>query len=168
MTDWHLLLTDLQVCSCWHSNACAQFVLPSVLLQPLPMDVPLLVPVAAAAPWLWRRISHTSSVSWCSLCSYHYCCCCCCCRCRLCLHCSHNVSSGPNICDKFRDIPLQAADFPGVDFSLMRHTTDKMWEALGARMAHDGGCYSVGEEETATEQRALEFYRWLMTRSARR
>jgi hypothetical protein len=75
---------------------------------------------------------------------------------------------GPNICDKFRDIPLQAADFPAVDFSLMHHTTDKVWEAVGAKQAHDGGCYSVGEAETAAEQRALEFYRWIMTRQVLR
>jgi hypothetical protein len=75
-----------------------------------------------------------------------------------------HIPPGPNVCDKFRDIPLQAAEFPGVDFSLLTHTTDEAWAALGSAAAHDGGCYSVGEEETATEQRALEFYRWLMTR----
>ncbi|KAF6262965.1 histidine phosphatase superfamily [Scenedesmus sp. NREL 46B-D3] len=63
---------------------------------------------------------------------------------------------GPNICDSFRDIPLQAADFPGVDFSLVRNPTDKVWAALHDAPARDGGCYSSGEEEAATEQRALE------------
>lgn len=68
------------------------------------------------------------------------------------------------MCDKFRDIALQEADFPGVDFSLIQHKTDKAWERVSGAAAHDGGCYLIGEEEVATEQRAVAFYKWLMSR----
>lgn len=60
----------------------------------------------------------------------------------------------------------QAADFPGVDFSLMQHSTDEMWEALHAATCQDGGCYLSGEEERHCEQRALDFYAWLLDRCA--
>lgn len=68
------------------------------------------------------------------------------------------------MCDKFRDINLQMADFPGVNFSAMQHSTDEAWEALHAAECHDAGCYKTGEEESACERRALEFYAWLMSR----
>jgi hypothetical protein len=72
------------------------------------------------------------------------------------------------VCDKFRDIPVQAADFPGVDFSMIKHQRDVEWERLHAAICHDGGCYLTGEEETATEHRALDFYKWLMSRPEQR
>lgn len=71
---------------------------------------------------------------------------------------------GPNVCDKFRDIHLQAADFPGVDFSLVTHSSDVDWEALHDATCADGGCYLTGEEETHCEARALKFYAWLLDR----
>lgn len=68
------------------------------------------------------------------------------------------------MCDMFRPLHLQMADFPGVNFSLMQHSTDVAWEALHDAPCLDGGCYRSGEEESACERRALDFYAWLMTR----
>lgn len=59
---------------------------------------------------------------------------------------------------------MQAADFPGVDFSVMAHSTDVAWEALHDAACADGGCYLSGEEESHCEARALEFYAWLLDR----
>lgn len=58
----------------------------------------------------------------------------------------------------------QAADFPGVDFSLMQHSTDEAWQALHDALCHDGGCYLTGEAESHCERRALDFYAWIMNR----
>jgi hypothetical protein len=59
---------------------------------------------------------------------------------------------------------LQVPDFPGIDFSLMQHSKDADWEALHHAQCTDGGCYLEGEEESRCEQRALDFYAWLMDR----
>lgn len=67
------------------------------------------------------------------------------------------------LCGLHQPLP-QATDFPGVDFSLVQHSTDVMWEALHAAQCHDGGCYLTGEEESHCERRALEFYAWLLDR----
>eukprot|EP00878_Enallax_costatus_P032947 GHUV01036302.1.p1 GENE.GHUV01036302.1~~GHUV01036302.1.p1 ORF type:complete len:402 (+),score=101.12 GHUV01036302.1:240-1445(+) len=71
---------------------------------------------------------------------------------------------GTNVCDKFRDIPLQIADFPGVDFSMVVNQHDVNWERFHDAVCQDGGCYFTGEEESACERRAVEFYKWLMSR----
>lgn len=79
--------------------------------------------------------------------------------------CSLPSPPGHNRCDRHHDLTDTMPLFPGVDFSLVSDTNkDTWWDEV-----HDVPCksgqYPTGESQQETEQRGVEFYEWLMTRS---
>ncbi|GAQ86948.1 hypothetical protein KFL_003220100 [Klebsormidium nitens] len=72
-----------------------------------------------------------------------------------------------NRCDRRRNLSETAKNFPGVDFSLIEHENDVMWdlkhdEAVSAGAV--GSRYFIGEKGDAVAERGMNFLKWVMDR----
>ena len=71
--------------------------------------------------------------------------------------------AGPSPCDSRRPLHLTQEHFPGIDFSRIVTDEDVLWQKVHDQIQNRGE-YRVGESENATEQRGLQFLKWLLAR----
>lgn len=70
-------------------------------------------------------------------------------------------------CDKRRPLSLIKPQFPGVDFSLIKHDEDIVWDKRHTQSVNEGARgsrYLVGEKSPAVMLRGTRFIEWLLRR----